>query len=60
MRLFRATLPGTRFGTHTRFGLCPFALMCADPHEYIQTLVDLFNAAAFFEKWIEHYEDSQV
>lgn len=36
-----------------RLGAMPHK--CADPHEYIQTLVDLFDAAAFVERWIDHY-----
>ena len=44
--------------TAARLGSMP--TKCADPHEYIQTLVDLFDAAAFIEKWIDHYESSQA
>jgi len=44
--------------TAARLGSMP--TKCADPFEYIQTLVDLFDAAAFVEKWIEHYEMSQA
>ena len=39
--------------TAARLGALP--LKCADPHEYIQTLVDLFDAGAFVERWLEHY-----
>ena len=37
---------GARFGT--------------DPNEYIATLVDLFDAAAFVEVWIEHFSASAL
>tara|TARA_B110001452_G_scaffold243967_1_gene227719 strand:- start:339 stop:1328 length:990 start_codon:yes stop_codon:yes gene_type:complete len=39
--------------TAARLGTMP--AKCSDPHEYIQTLVDLFDAAAFLEGWLEHY-----
>jgi len=44
--------------TAARLGSMP--TKCADPHEYIQTLVDLFDAASFVEKWTEHYGSSQA
>uniref|UniRef100_A0A7S2CE39 Uncharacterized protein n=1 Tax=Haptolina brevifila TaxID=156173 RepID=A0A7S2CE39_9EUKA len=28
---------------------------CSDPSEYVNTLINLFNAAAFLELWVEHY-----
>jgi len=36
-----------------RLGAMPSKI--ADPHEYIQTLVDVFDAAAFIETWIDHF-----
>ena len=39
--------------TAARLGTMP--AKCSDPHEYIQTLVDLFDASAFLENWLEHY-----
>ena len=39
--------------TAARLGTMP--TKCADPHEYIQTLLDLFEAAFFLEGWLEHY-----
>ena len=33
---------------------------CADPHEYISSLLDLFSTATFFERWLEHYKPSAL
>ena len=44
--------------TAARLGAIP--AKCADPSEYIQTLVDLFDSAAFVEGWIEHFSASPL
>ena len=44
--------------TAARLGTLP--TKCADPNEYIATLVDLFDAAAFVEAWIEHFSASAL
>ena len=44
--------------TAARLGTLP--TKCADPNEYIATLVDLFDAAAFVEVWIEHFSASAL
>ena len=39
--------------TAARLGALP--TKCADPTEYVSSLVGLFDAAAFLEAWMEHY-----
>ena len=39
--------------TAARLGTMP--TKCADPAEYVQRLLDLFDAAFFLERWVDHF-----